>query len=294
MSAPPTSLARHVVSAEIHCRRCGYNLYGLAAGGVCPECGLETWETILHTVDPASSRLPRLRDPAGVGDALLALSVCLLTGALALSARPAVAWIARLDLRDPGRWLRGLADWAPYVAALSAFGGLLAVRRLARPPADEPAVRVRRDLVLTGSGLLGAGVLLGVLATLEALGISETLVTALYLLLAVPGVVGLVGLGGLLEEVGRRSREYRTARGGRQGVHAMIAALVCLAVGRALELPPLNWRVQVIGATVSSIGALMLLIGLAYLVVNAMWIRRSLRRPPPRLEEILAAGKVSG
>ena len=41
------------------------------------------------------------------------------------------------------------------------------------------------------------------------------------------------------------------------------------------------------GMVVTWISTLMLLIGLAYLVVNGWWIRRALCRPPPALDEIL-------
>ena len=41
------------------------------------------------------------------------------------------------------------------------------------------------------------------------------------------------------------------------------------------------------GMVVTWISTLMLLIGLAYLVVNGWWIRRALCRPPPVLDEIL-------
>lgn len=294
MAAVPASLSGHVVSAEIHCRHCGYNLYGLPAGGACPECGLETWETILHTVDPASSRLPRLRDPKGVGNALVALSSALLLGALALAARPVVGWLDRVEALGPlsswMRWLQVTHQFASATAVvIAAIIGLIAARRLGRPPAEEPAVRVQRDLRLIAAGLVGASLLVVLAAVMEEAGASGTAVTSIELLLVVPAVAGLAGLGGILDAIGRRSREYRTARGGRQGVTAMIAAVLFLAAGRALELAALDWRAQVIGTTVSSIGALMLLIGLAYLAVNTWWIRRSLRRPPPRLEEILRA-----
>jgi hypothetical protein len=42
-----------------------------------------------------------------------------------------------------------------------------------------------------------------------------------------------------------------------------------------------------IGTVVVWITTLMLLIGMLYLVVNTWWIRRSLRKPPPPLDELL-------
>ncbi len=43
------------------------------------------------------------------------------------------------------------------------------------------------------------------------------------------------------------------------------------------------------GLFFGAISTLMVVIGLFYLVVNAWWIRRSLRCPPPRLDELIGS-----
>src|SRR5438477_2160642 len=68
------------VITPIHCRQCGYYLRGLRADSRCPECGLEIWQSVLHTVDPAASRLPMLRNPRAVGDGIFVLTMCMLLG----------------------------------------------------------------------------------------------------------------------------------------------------------------------------------------------------------------------
>jgi len=73
-----------VIRVSAYCRGCGYNLRGLTAGGRCPECGAEIWQTILHLVDPAGSRLPKLVNPNRVGNSLLWLMCCLLLSSLLL------------------------------------------------------------------------------------------------------------------------------------------------------------------------------------------------------------------
>src|SRR5690606_22835141 len=61
---------------ESHCARCAYDLRGLSVEGRCPECGLHVWVTLRHIVDPAASSLPKLRNPVGVGNALVWLVSC--------------------------------------------------------------------------------------------------------------------------------------------------------------------------------------------------------------------------
>ena len=65
----PRRWAHATVSASLHCRHCGYDLRGLDASGRCPECGFDVWSSVVHTVDPTSSRLPSLRNPIAVGNA---------------------------------------------------------------------------------------------------------------------------------------------------------------------------------------------------------------------------------
>ena len=73
----------------------------------------------------------------------------------------------------------------------------------------------------------------------------------------------------------------------------MVAATTGVAAGGLIRLLGLSrsWGgLATLGAVISLISTLMLLIGLTYLVVNVSWIRRSLHRPPPELSEILGRG----
>jgi len=63
----------------------------------------------------------------------------------------------------------------------------------------------------------------------------------------------------------------------------LLSAEVLRLLADAMNLDAL----ATLGVVATSICTLMVVIGLLYLVVNAWWIRRSLRCPPPRLEEIL-------
>jgi hypothetical protein len=283
--------ARGVVASPVHCRQCGYNLFGLQARGACPECGLEIWETIVHTVDPPASRLPRLHNPATVGNALLWLIIFIAAGALLLVLRPIALGIDALD--ESG--LRNLAGWTPvylpYAAGVFALAGLWSVWRLAPPRAEEPRGAVRRDLWLLGAGLLLWVVLMPAVAWTELSAASWWLVDAIWLALAAAGVVGLLGLRGVLETIGLRSRLYRTARSGRQGIQGLVAAILGTAAGHAIHLIAaaaggLRY-LETLGTVIVIICTLMLVIGLVYLAVNAWWIRHALRCPPPPLSDLV-------
>ncbi len=282
--------ASGVVLVPVCCRRCGYNLYGLSADGPCPECGLDVWDSIVHTVDPAASRLPRVRNPGVVGDALLWLMVSLATASLLLVVRPLAHWV---DATDPAG-VRSLAGstptWLRLVAGLIGLAGLVWVKRLAPPAGEEPGSSVWRDVRWLGAGLTGWSMLVLAVWLLEYAAAPGWAILAVWPGIAAAAVAGLVGLRGVLGTIGLRSRDYRTAKGGRQGIRAMIAATIGMAAGQMLRLlaDAMNLdALATLGEVATSICTLMVVIGLVYLVVNAWWIRRSLRCPPPRLEEIL-------
>ncbi len=294
----PDSLSNAVVVSPVHCRRCGYNLYGLRANGLCPECGLAIWEAILHTVDPAASRLPKLHNAVAVGDALVWLMICLVVGALVLAARPVALWIDALDQSG----LRNLSTWTPvelgFVAGLAALGGLWSVRQMA-PPKGRVRIGVPgRDVMLLGCGLASWAILVIAAVAWERSAGLRWVADVLRLAMAAAAIVGLLGLHGVLGVIGLRSRAYRTARGGRQSIHAMVAAIVGIALGQVIrltsELTGRGGGLLTVGTVITSISAFMLLIGLFYLVVNAWWIRRSLRRPPPSLDQILGPVEPNG
>ncbi|UCD76027.1 MAG: hypothetical protein JSV91_03715 [Phycisphaerales bacterium] len=295
-SVLPT-LAHAVIRDSVHCRSCGYNLRGLAAGGRCPECGSEIWQSVLHTVDPAASRLPKLVNPNRVGTSLLWLMGCLFLAGLLLTVFALAIWLeeTRPSIRSP---LPGFLTQRelPLAAAAAAFASLLGVWGLAYPQGPDPTGAVRRDLRLMALGLTVWALVLLVGAVINQQGLipsfSDAVWPALGLASDIGAVIGLMGMRGVLLAIGLRSREYRNARGARQGMRAMIAAVCTLAAGQFLQLldrtiadglPLLPGIAQMLVA----ISTLMLVIGMAYLVVNAWWIRSSLRKPPPALEDVL-------
>lgn len=276
----------------MHCRQCGYDLKGLPSAGQCPECGLAVLETITQLVDPQASRLPRLRDPYSTGTGLLGIAVTymLIAGLVVMPrAIPGISRILGLDWSLPGWPIppRGLA-------AIAGILGLVWVWLVGRAPADEPADGARRNLRWIRWGQIGwsLSALLPVLA--EWAGIRERVLIAPLEAVAVPfAIAAMLGLRGLLELVGLRSRAYRTAKGGRQSIDALVGAILAGAVGNLVAAVGL-WQgiewLETLGQTLFGASAALLLLGLFYLIVNCWWIRSALRKPPPRLEELVGAG----
>lgn len=290
-----------VVRTGLACRGCGYDLRGIASAGHCPECGLEVWETIVATVDPAASSLPRLADPRGVANGMAWVTLGMFGAMTAIIAGPALVWIEGVVGVRPG----AIAAWLSTRGALVAIGflviGTLAVLRI-KPRSRTKAVKGAWQHVT----VLGVGMLLSTVVLMTWYGLERTWSQGIAPGLAgdieahrgwirigllLTWVLALVGFRGVIREVGRRSRTFRRARGGRQRVNTLIAGIGGVAVGEGLRLVALHsdrWdELLTVGSILAAISLLMVFIGLGYLTVNVWWIRRSLLRPPPRLRDLL-------
>jgi len=295
----PAYFGHAVVAGSLRCRQCGYELRGLRADSQCPECGLSIWASVQHATDPEGGRLPRLRNPKRVGNALFWLVVAWTAAAALWVIRPGLDWLEQLGSTATDR----LADWAPpyprLIAALLVLSTVWSVLRLAPPRGAMESGVVRRDIRYLLLGIVFCTLVMLELALAgplhaqlpEAWG--PGFEQALRLTGVVFALVAFVGLQGVLRVIGQRSREYRTAREGRQSVQGMLAVLVFLGLAGLLRfIPDGVWPGREgfwpnLGAVLVAIAYLMLVIGMAYLLVNAWWIRRALRRRPPTLDELL-------
>lgn len=294
-------MAHAYVKSEAHCARCAYDIRGLPVEGRCPECGLEVWVTLRHLVDPAASRLPKLRDPVGVGNALVWLVFCMsavavLVACHALMLTLGVAPQTRLPLFS---WM--VPHDLLLVAALIAMTATWSVIRFRLPWRGEQMRSVHFDVWLVGAAVAGMTGVCLLLWNREGewamrfIGVPPREVLAerfaLHAALATMSLVGWVGLQGILNTIGKRSRAYRTAEQGRQNIRPMIGATMAIAAGSGLRILGTlldGWgRIGYLGTVIVWVSALMVLIGLGYLLVNALWIRKALLNPPPQLEDLI-------
>jgi len=280
-------LERTLIAAELRCGRCGYNLRGLSPLSVCPECGHDIWSTVLRTVDPAASRLPKLTNPRAVGWAILWIMLCSSLAALLMafaSTRDALdlAWSG--VFAAPAESLALSATSAAAVAILGVF--------ILTPPKGKE----RRGSVMARLWLLGVGLLVWAAANYWwSLIVAQPLLPLdkmlARMLMTVGWILTLLGLDGIMREIGNRSRVYRTARGSRQGARAMIAAAGAVALGTLVQglsrMDVLSQRAEGYGTVLVWTSGLMLCIGLAYMFINSLWIFLALRSPPPPLSALL-------
>ncbi len=274
-------MAGTTIRRALPCSRCGYDLEGLTANGDCPECGLPIVTTLAA----------RLEEP---GDAPHALPPDALRLSATLLAAAASALAGSLVLVELA--LRRSIDPAAIPAALRAtFGGTLLAMHVAAvagtafgalsilllPPLGSRVFRWRARL----AGTIG-------FAAWSAMAIAPP-TRAAVAAMAVPAVLGLYALHPILRALGPSSRRYRQSPASRQRIDelALAAAIASGAAFGALLLReravPRETGLALEIVALASAG--LFIVGLAYLVRNAFWIVRAVRRPPTRADEVLGA-----
>jgi hypothetical protein len=290
-----------VVVGNVKCRRCSYNLRGLIASGKCPECATPVWDSVQATVDQELLHLPTLKHPKLVGDGLFLFVLGVMLSVLLFAAYPMAQ---RLDAWDPSG-LRQYSDWLParawlwqVVLGLVSLAGviLMAPRR-----GSGNAATSWRDirLSLLGMALWWGASIWADCSQANSIAVWRQLAQDYSPLVNMAGAwLMLWGLRGILNDIGQRSRAYRTSESGRQSTTAMLATLGAMVIGRALQVIAgamphmprgIDWRELIgrIGTTLVWVGGVMLMIGLAYLMMNAWWIRRALYKPSPWYGQLL-------
>lgn len=296
-SNPPNRPKRAMIVHPIPCPRCGYTLMGLPIDRSCPECGLSIGEALDQIVDPTASALPQLRNPGRTGAALFGLTVLQLFAMLAMCVYPVLERLAiwRDSPPPPAEMV-----WTPLAAAALALLALGGIWQLSLPHGQEADGRVARFLRLMAIGAIGfAGTVIARTIMQHTVLIYEPLAlensTVLLLMLADIAMVLTAGIhfhgfGQIVRIIGQRSREYRTSNIGRQRIRDLIVVIAVFGgAAVAYEVGLITHQERIIGLAVliAWISVLMLLIGQAYLVVNAWWIRRAIGRSIPHLRDLI-------
>lgn len=285
-----------VVSDELHCRRCGYDLRGLIASGRCPECGMSAWVSVVHTVDPATSRLPSLRNPIAVGTSVLILTTCMLASLVLLAWPSVMTMVESLSPRAARLGWTQVPALTWLAASVLGAAGLWGVWTLAPPPGSEPRGAVWIDLWRIAIGWVGWLTFGAAMTYVGWFGVDAArLSLAFHAGMVVFATIGLIGLRGVFRIIGQRSREYRRSQGSRQSMELIIAAAVAGWLAHLgahlLSLRLISGSFVPTAGTIAMmvqwISTFMVVVGVAYLVMNAWWIRRALRRPPPMMSQVL-------
>ncbi|MFZ9880578.1 MAG: hypothetical protein ACO3QC_04170, partial [Phycisphaerales bacterium] len=104
---------------------------------------------------------------------------------------------------------------------------------------------------------------------------------------SLPAALALLATAPLFRELGTLSRVYRTRRAARQRIDLMLAAALTAggawATADLVQTPELALAAWLLG----SVAAALFVFGAGYLVVNAWWILRAVRRPAPRIREVV-------
>jgi len=245
---------------------------------------------------------PPLVRARSVGRAITWLMLTQLIAGVLLGVGPAlpvVAAVIPFQGAEDTAAIERVTWWLWALSSAAVLSGLFGVRTLAAPFASGSDPESRRSAAILTVSLLVSGLILAIGSVLrwlwwetqrgvfvDSVALEWLMVT--FALIVAAGAV-FYGDAAILRRIGARSRLYRQSRGARQGLRAMLYALLFIGIGAALvgagdsgidALRPFG-RFIIISSTI------MVLIGQAYLLINVWWIRLALLEPPRRLAELV-------
>ena len=265
--------------SSLACVKCGYDLEGLPVDAKCPECGQDIMATLAVRLDPATEALERsgtlLRTAWGVYlSSAGSVAACAVIGSPIIDAvrarLPVPVWVG------PG--IDGARAVLPAVALLGALVGFAGSVFVLPWRRERPIVRAR----LAG----GAGFLIWGAAAAQPASFASAL-------LALAGTAAVVAsVTPVLRQLVPHARLFRTARHATQSTRDLLISTAVTAGAGALALALADRRGEaadyaVFAGAVSLASAMLLFVGLCYRMANAFWILRSVRTPPPRLDDVL-------
>jgi hypothetical protein len=274
--------------SSLACVKCGYDLEGLPVDAKCPECGQDIMATLAVRLDPATEALERsgtlLRTAWGVYLSSAGSVAACAVGAApiidAVRARlPVPVWLVPVWAHGwVGSGIDGARAVLPAVALLGALVGFAGSVFVLPWRRERPIVRAR----LAG----GAGFLIWGAAAAQPASFASAL-------LALAGTAAVVAsVTPVLRQLVPHARLFRTARHATQSTRDLLISTAVTAGAGALALALGDRRGEaadyaVFAGAVSLASAMLLFVGLCYRMANAFWILRSVRTPPPRLDDVL-------
>lgn len=308
--AAHSPLGARRVRTDLFCVSCGYNLKGIDEDRNCPECGTAVRDTVWYVVDPSRSRFAPLVRPRTTCLGMMGTS-----GAALLAA--VVIWmpeIGRITEALTGTGVGMRANWADEIALAApglmliawAFAGFLKA-----PTSENVSGKYAAGLRWARSGLMlwtlvTAGAILSARlrghdmpallvplteGSLDPWRICFRLAMDAAAVVAIRGFVPVVGFLSL------RSVSHRAGQINRQGLRALLYALLVVILGDGLQAASLLAAEYAAGPKLDMLG----LSGMAFIVVgtfmltlaifnefmDAVRIRRAILRPRRNETEIL-------
>lgn len=283
------------VSTSLRCRRCRYELRGIAVTSACPECGDPIWQTIAEAVDLTPLALdPALSHRIGRGLPWLALGIVGLSlGSLIPWLTPLIPWDRAAAMPVEVMWLLQVAWLAASSIGVPATAWSLVVLR----PGGQSTMPLGSSLSVPWRLLTLGLVVWTALAVLEILSVLGVWVLPLEVSAL---AVLLFAAATLAARLGPASRRWRGGGSAIQEPATLLIAFAVALLAIAIQIltssplvsptPALLESINSISAMVALLALLLGFVGGGYLIANLLWIARDLRRRSPELERLLSVG----
>lgn len=289
-----------VLTGDLPCAKCRYNLRGMSILSKCPECGTPVRGTILATVDPHAREFLPIYAPVLTAAGMIAWAVCCLAAGLSVL----VLRLTELLVSMGGPQFLLSPRWAIVPSALigvASLGALAFVRPHARiSPIHSLAALLgvvahlpmayllfqMHSVVdqIAGEPYTNPDPRWGPVRSMYRLGIAACMAVI---------ILGIRPNGRLLVS---RSLLMRTGRVDRQTLLVILAAVGLASLGDVLRLggPGLTAGtgalVYTLGGVVIAVGSLLILLGLIGVLIDVIRLRFSILAQPLHIDEVAPKG----
>ncbi|PHQ82510.1 MAG: hypothetical protein COB69_01850 [Phycisphaera sp.] len=284
-----------VLSGDLYCWSCKYDLTGLSVTGTCPECGTPVRATLLAIVDPQASSFAPMRWPVLSAAGLLIWSAAAFCAILVIFLLRVFDVLVSMSFL-PARFAQ-FGVLVPILAGVSAVGALVFIR-------PHCAIRVStsiRSIIAAFLYIPLVAFLWGLHARFDIVSGSPYLSDSIniedrvekrivigFLILAIALL-----LRSAVREYAARSVLMRTGQLTRQTLLAFAAAVVLTLLGDTLHLVSLRWpavqsfAVTTIWMALVVIGSGMIAFGFGGMLWDSVRLYPVIRRRPRSLGEII-------